>query len=254
MQDFNHGPFSFERSARALKINAIDCRRWYMSYGQKELAMLTMPDTASQVDIIEAFSDERGEFIRVAKVKVCPPAASLESPEVALASYIEEATGRVLAMLPLAFWPEGLTSGLTDDRYPHWLVSGSPTCSMPLTPDEFERMQTEHARLIDERVAHAKAMADLSPRALSRAWIASLLPGDVLTTTPEDWRSPTSWEIRHLVGEGSFTGLSGAKAANLVGINPQSFRKYTAQDGASSRQNISYAMWHLLLHRLEIQS
>ena len=70
MNDFNHGPFSFERSARSLKINAIDCHRWYMSYGPKELAMLTLPDTASQSDIIEAFSDERGELIRAAKVKV----------------------------------------------------------------------------------------------------------------------------------------------------------------------------------------
>ena len=253
MNDFNHGPFSFERSARSLKINAIDCHRWYMSYGPKELAMLTLPDTASQSDIIEAFSDERRELIRAAKVKVCPPPASIERPEVGLASYVEEATGRVLAMLPLAFWPEGLTAGLTDDRHPYWLVSGSPTRCMPMSSDEFERMQTEHTRLIDERIAHAKSLVACH-RALSRAWIVSLLPDDVMTTIPEDWRPPTSWEIRHLVGEGSFTGLSGAKAASLVGINPQSFRKYTAQEGASSRQNISYAMWHLLLHRLEIQS
>jgi len=254
MKNVNYGPFSFERSARSLKINNTDCHQWTMSYGAEKLAMHTLPEAASQTDIIDVFSDDRGDFIRAKKVKVDPSVASIESSEVGLASYVEAATGRVLAMLPLAFWPEGLTAGLTDDRHPYWLVSGSPTRSMPITPEEFERMQTEHTRLIDERVAHAKSLTTRCPRALSRAWIASLLPDDVMTTIPEDWRPPTSWEIRHFVGEGSFTGLSGAKVANLVGINPQSFRKYTAQEGASSRQNISYAMWHLLLHRLEIQS
>ncbi len=254
MQDFNHGPFSFERSARALKINDKDCLKWYMSYGPKELAMHTLPEAATQSEIIEAFSDDRAEFIRAAQAKNAPKTQQSENPSVGLANYIEEATGRVLAVLPMAYWPDGLTAGLTDDRYPHWLVSGSPTCSMPLTPAEFERMQKEHARLIEERIAHAKELAELRSRQLARAWIAELLPDDVLTTAADDWRPPTSWEIRHIVGEGSFTGISGAKAANMVGINPQSFRKYTAQDGASSRQNISYAIWHLLLHRLEIQS
>ena len=176
MQNFNHGPFFFERSDRTLKFNGADCRRWRMSYGPQALAMHTLEEPASQAAIIEAFSDDRADFIRDAKARVTPPAALTENPAVGQASYIEEATGRVLAILPLAFWPEGLTSGLTDDRYPNWLVSGSPTCSMPLTPAEFERIQTEHARLIDERVAHAKALAEQGtpppglPSGLSRSF------------------------------------------------------------------------------------
>lgn len=69
-----------------------------------------------------------------------------------------------------------------------------------------------------------------------------------------EWRAPTSWELRHVVGEGSFTGVTGAQAAALVGVTPQNFRKYTARDGASTRQGMSYAMWHLLLHKLGVQS
>lgn len=84
-------------------------------------------------------------------------------------------------------------------------------------------------------------------------WIASLLPDDVLTPAADAWRAPTSWEIRHVVGENSFTGISGARAAALVGVTPQNFRKYTTADGAATRQTMSYAMWHLLMHRLGVQ-
>ena len=86
------------------------------------------------------------------------------------------------------------------------------------------------------------------------SWIAGLLPDDVLTTSSEQWRAPTDLEIRCVVGEHSFTGITGAAAADLCGVTPQNFRKYTAADGSASRQNISFAMWHLLLHRLAIQN
>ena len=86
----------------------------------------------------------------------------------------------------------------------------------------------------------------------TNGWIANLLPDAVLHTDPAQWRAPTAWELRHVVGEGSFTGISGAKAAALVGITPANFRKYTASDTAHNRQPISYAAWHLLLQRLHI--
>lgn len=95
--------------------------------------------------------------------------------------------------------------------------------------------------------------ASLDHYAPFRSWIADLLPDDVLTTDPEEWRAPTAWEIRHIVGEGAFTSMPGATVAALVGVTPQNFRKYTAQDSAASRQNISFAMWHLLLHKLGVQ-
>ncbi len=89
-------------------------------------------------------------------------------------------------------------------------------------------------------------------RALENGWIANLLPEAVLSTDLEQWRAPTSWELRHVVGEGSLTGISVAKAAGMVGITPANFRKYTASDTAKNRQPISYAAWHLLLQRLHI--
>ena len=105
---------------------------------------------------------------------------------------------------------------------------------MPVTLEQWARIRERHS-------------------APPLTWIAGLLPADVLARESADWRAPTSWELRHLVGEGSFTGWSGAQAAAMVGVTPQNFRKYTARDGASTRQGMSFAMWHLLLHKLGVQ-
>lgn len=73
-----------------------------------------------------------------------------------------------------------------------------------------------------------------------------------MTDDPEQWRAPTAAEIRIVVGKGSETGLTGAQAARIVGVLPQNVRKYTATDDASLRQKMSFAMWHLLLHRVGV--
>lgn len=105
-----------------------------------------------------------------------------------------------------------------------------------------------------QRIANLQAWFALRQqhRVLENGWIANLLPDAVLHTDPELWLAPTAWELRHVVGEGSLTGISGAKAAEMVGITPSNFRKYTASDSAKNRQPISYAAWHLLLQRLHI--
>lgn len=79
------------------------------------------------------------------------------------------------------------------------------------------------------------------------------LPAEVLTEDPWYWRAPTAAEIRVVIGKGSETGIPGAQAAHLVGVLPQNFRKYTASDDAASRQKMSFAMWHLLLHRAGVK-
>ena len=83
--------------------------------------------------------------------------------------------------------------------------------------------------------------------------VQALLPPDVLSEDPGAWRAPTSAEIRVVIGKDSATGLPGAQAAHLVGVLPQNFRKYTAADDAASRQKMSFAMWHLLLHRTGVK-
>jgi len=104
--------------------------------------------------------------------------------------------------------------------------------------------------------AHSVIMCSrpAAPPELPLAWVQALLPGDVLTEDKAHWRAPTAWEIRHVVGEGSFSGITVAKAAELVGVLPPGFRKYLAADGTKNRQSISYyAAWHLLLHKLGVK-
>lgn len=127
----------------------------------------------------------------------------------------------------------GMTAGLTDDRAEFWLQSVDRLFSMPVSIDEYASIRARNA-------------------ITALGWVADLLPAEVMTDDPEQWRAPSSWEIRHVVGEGSFSGVSGAKAAALVGMTPQNFRKYTAADGASTRQTISYGAWHLLLKKLRV--
>lgn len=127
-----------------------------------------------------------------------------------------------------------MSAGLVDDRFHYWLRSANKLQSQPVTLDEYSRLRTQYERP-------------------ARAWIADLFDDEVLTSNADDWRAPSAWELRHIVGVGSLTGISGAKAADLVGVNASSFRKYTAREEAKNRQAMSFAMWHLLLHRLEIQ-
>lgn len=225
MQAFSSGPFTFEPAARGLKLNGEACRHWSLRYGSRELAMHTLPDTLTQDGIRQEFAEDVSAFRRKAEIKHRPDVLEL----------IEEATDKVLARIPIgSWWPEGFSGCIPDDRFPYWLMTqAKPRSGMPVTLQEF-----------------AKIVEDFAEPA--NAWIAGLLPSDVLTMAPSEWRAPSSWEIRHVVGDGSFTGVSGAKAATLVGVTPQNFRKYTAADGAKTRQAISFAMWHLLLHKLGV--
>lgn len=135
-----------------------------------------------------------------------------------------------------AFWSEypaieGMLGAIPNDQHEYWLKCGLR--AMPVSLNEF---------------AEAKNIYQAPPQ----SWIGNRLPCEVMTGNPDEWRPPNAFEIRHVVGEGSFTGISGAKAAELVGISPANFRKYLASDSAKNRQHISFAAWHLLLQRLEV--
>jgi len=222
MQEFSSGPFVFSPKER-VTYNGQALRYWVLSYGAEEVARHTLDVVLTQDAVREAFSDDISAFAQSAR----------EEHAQAVLDLIDFETDEIIARLAVTSDP-GLTNGLIDDRSRYWLRSVSRLRSLDVTLDRFAEIAVEHG-------------------APSDAWIAGLLPDDVLTTNPDAWRAPTSWEIRHVVGEGGFTGISGAKAAALVGVTPQNFRKYTARDGAASRQDMSFAMWHLLLARLGIR-
>lgn len=252
MQEFQSGPFEFCPVGRALVVNSQASQRWAMSYGPRLLAEHTLPAAANRGQVAEAFGDDRTAFVRSHQVVAQPVAhASSGGYLVRLVCSVDRVgvlgreLGRFLSHAPI----DGLSAGLIDDRHATWLIADELGACVPMDAEQFGRLQQAH-----EAIAEAYASQPASaPTAPPLAWVSGLLPGEVLTLNSAEWRAPTSWELRHVVGEGSFTGVSGAGAAALVGVQPQGFRKYTASESASSRQSISFAMWHLLLHRLGVQ-
>lgn len=116
------------------------------------------------------------------------------------------------------------------------------------------RMSTVQEALDPNRLAFiAQNKAGDSAGELEFGWIRALLPAAVLTQDAQAWLPPDSFQLAHVVGIGSFTGVLGEKAAQLVGVSAQNFRKYTASATAKNRQTISFAVWHLLLQRLHVQ-
>lgn len=222
MDAFMHGPFAFEPRERIRRAGKPG-HKWDMLYAGESLGWHAILDDATRDAIVEEFAEERARMIDNMRAANCPERVSLVDAE----------SGKAVAHF-LSFSSCGMTPGLIDDRARYWLRSDDRLYSRNVTLDEYAQVVAEHA-------------------AAPLAWIAGLLPLEVLMSDSSAWRAPTAWEIRHVVGEGSFVGISGAKAAELVGVTPQNFRKYTAADGASTRQAMSFAMWHLLLHKLGVQ-
>ena len=218
-----HGPFTFISSGPK-SINGTPSHKWRMFYGDTELAERVIPGPNLELSVLyETFEQDRLDLIKRTQAV----------QDLQRVDLIDFETGDAVAH----FYTQdmcGMTVGLIDDRSRYWIRSADKRYSLDVTIGQYAQIVNKH-------------------EVLRSAWIAELLPASILTSDPQEWRAPTNWELRHIVGEGSFTGISGAKAAELVGVTPQNFRKYTAQDGASTRQKMSFAMWHLLLQKLEIK-
>ena len=253
LDDIQIGPFTFS-GGKAFTLNGVSARRWEMRYGDQLVAEKTQfgadAQGITQHELQQLFGDERAAFIRAHQPKPArTPNPLADGVRVRLVESTDRTgvegrtLGEFLALAPIA----GLARGLIDDRYATWAVSELGVT--PMAADEFARLQEAHGAIADALTAPRGHVGPFMPS----AWIAGLLPDEVLAQDAGEWRAPTSWELRHVVGEGSFTGVTGAQAAALVGVTPQNFRKYTARDGASTRQGMSFAMWHLLLHKLGVQ-
>ncbi|ULQ45891.1 hypothetical protein JN531_012350 [Flagellatimonas centrodinii] len=224
MIPFTSGPFTYAPASRGGVINGIPSRSWSVSYSAAEIASRALPDSSAQYDIIEALADCVAKWTQSAAAEHAPDRIDL----------IDAETGDAIAAI-CSDKMLGMTPGLIDDRSRYWLRSKDLRYSRAVTLTQF-------AEIAAEGIAPALS------------WVAGLLPDEILSDDPSNWRPPTSWELRHVVGEGSLTRVSGARAAALVGVTPQNFRKYTARDGASTRQSMSFAMWHLLLHKLGVKN
>lgn len=244
------GPFTLSITER-LNLSGVPHDRWDISYSEQRFAWHHVPAGASQSEIAAAFSDDISAWC----VELHDEADTPALEPVDYLKLIDVATDQVVGTMPWAAEVEGLRNAIPDARFPTWLVTNtSPALAMPMTRDEFNRLRPAMVALHTERLDRAEGEARQKRAATpSRGWICKLLPGAVLSQNPATWRAPSSWEIRHIVGEGSLTRISGAKAAGLIGVTASNFRKYTAADDARTRQNMGFAMWHALLHTLDVQ-
>lgn len=252
MEAFNYGPFSFI-PGRTMRVAGDPSRRWELHYGSDVVAERTLPETATRADVIDCFDADRSRFIDRHRPRATEPV----DEQVQVCRLVVLGAGsfdvrETLASFVIRASLAGFSSGGYFDREGETCAITSYGTSALMSRDEFQRLADAHAAIGEAQQDLVRVRAEFT-RPHVNAWISELLPAAVLSEDPEAWRSPTSWELRHVVGEGSFTGISGAAAAALVGVTPQNFRKYTARDEASTRQNMSYAMWHLLLHKLGVK-
>lgn len=222
MQDFKAGPFAFI-PGRSTRVNNTQVQNWEVQFNGRRIGFGAVTGEPSRTAVIDACGDDISAFKGDMRAKHAPGRIVLRhfASGDAVASLF--AVGGVLP---------SMSPCIADDRFEYW-AEGAGTMKMPMSLDEWT----------------AAAAAHTAPE---NSWVAGLLPDDVLTLDAEDWRAPTEHEIRCVVGEHSFTGITGAAAAQLVGVTPQNFRKYTAADGSASQQKISFAMWHMLLQRLGV--
>ena len=185
MQDFQSGPFEYRAGQRA-KLAGQSSIEWSLRYSGKTLAERFVPASAARGEVQEAFSDDVTEFKARARTDYAPARFEL----------IDYTTGEAIAAFFAHSVPD-MTPGLIDDRSRYWLRSANRLYSRPVTLCGFGSLTAAH-------------------QAPALAWVTGLLPSEVLTLDTAEWRAPTAWEIRHVVGEGSFTGVTGAQAAALV--------------------------------------
>lgn len=230
MEAFNVGPFTLT-PGRALRHNGTEQQTWSVSFfGDVVGSGVVYGNSPSRADVIEACSDAIASFKSRLRKKHAPARIDLR----------HFASDAVVASMSISVeLLDGMSGCIADDRFEYWAERGDDDRGVysraPMTLQEWTEAGAKYA-------------------APALHWITGLLPDDVLTASAEDWRAPIEQEIRCVVGEHSFTGVTGAAAAELVGVTPQNFRKYTAAEGSSTRQKISFAMWHLLLHKLGIKN
>jgi hypothetical protein len=226
MEDFNFGPFQMVSGEKCI-FNGNQTEVWHLYFDNADLACERISGTCTRKAVVDALSEHIHSFTRsIRTANTYPPVKLIRYCDDSVLATLRTKTGFV----------PGMSSGMMNDGSEHWVVHGTKaTLNRPVSLLQWTHLATQHC-------------------AAENDWITGILPSCVVTADEEAWRPPTEHELRCVVGEHSFTGKTGAACANLVGVTPQNFRKYTAAEGASTRQKMSFAMWHLLLHRLGIQT
>lgn len=81
----------------------------------------------------------------------------------------------------------------------------------------------------------------------AKTWIVNLLSPACLASNSGKWKAPSYFDICHVVGTGSLTGLSVDRASALLGIPPERLTFYLLPDNDGRRSPMTYQMWNKLL-------
>lgn len=225
--EFNYGALTIN-PIEDLNINGNSLTRADIEYGNETIGFMTFASNTTRRTLVqsELFQDTVRQFTRPYKTQ------NTHVHELVIST-----TGNAIASFTSADYTlDGMTSTLINDDSRYWLRTGDGLHSVAVTLNGYAAL-------------YAKYSTAMQPK---HAWIRGLLPADVLTQVASEWRAPTEWELRHVVGEDSFTGVTGNVAAAMVGISETNFRKYTASATAKNRQQMSFATWHLLLAKLGV--
>lgn len=231
MQKFNYGAFNIEQTSPST---------YDLLYGSTVIASQNFPSAKiKRWEIAQAFERPITAFINGKRA-----VGSMGNPfKVEL---VDLRHNNVVLDSFDSYLPIPDMTGAIHDNSEHDLWATSPLGDKPITQEGFEWLKKEQATIS----AQVKAMRQGMPK----AWICAMLPHNSLTLNHELWVPPSPWHIRHVVGEGSFTGVTGIRAAAISGISAQHFRKFMAQPTSINCQAIPFAAWHLLLQRLGVQS
>lgn len=224
---FSYGPFTINPT-EDLYINGCAMTRANIEYENVTVGFITFASNSTCRALVqsELFQDIIHQFTR-----------SYKTPETHIHELVVSTTGNAIASFNSTDYVlDGMTSTLINDDSRYWMRTGDGLHSVAVTLNGYA-------------VLYAKYATAMRPK---HAWIRGLLPAEVLTQMASEWRAPTEWELRHVVGEESFTGVTGNVAAAMVGISETNFRKYTASSTAKNRQQMSFATWHLLLAKLGV--
>ncbi|MCR8998618.1 hypothetical protein [Rahnella perminowiae] len=156
-----------------------DCAmtRANIEYGNVTVGFITFASNSTCRALVqsELFQDIIHQFTRPYK-----------TPETHIHELVVSTTGNAIASFNSTDYVlDGMTSTLINDDSRYWMRTGDGLHSVAVTLNGYA-------------VLYAKYATAMRPK---HAWIRGLLPAEVLTQMASEWRAPTEWELRHVVGK-----------------------------------------------------
>ena len=221
MEVFQYGAFYFKPECEISQDGQV-LIEWSLNYGEKPLGTKLTHVGTPQKEIINGFSDLISAFVLLKKQNLLTQSVYF---------YDKETDCFMDSFKTMEI--DDMTHAI-DDKSQYWLCNREKSKALPL--DSIRSYI--HTRIRYEATASS--------------WIAQMLPKDTLAFNAKEWKAPTGWHFRHIVGEGSFTGRTIKNAADAIGVATRKIIKYSQSNGDKD-QSIGFAEWHMLLYKFKLK-